>query len=204
MIALQIIRAPLVFFPLVVARCIHPLFIRFLHILNYNVLPLLSCADAAVALGRISSFLTAEELAEPYTIDTESKLAIDVDGDFQWETAYKSDIGGKKFDTGKGKDHGKGKGSEAASKAQSKDKDGKSAGKGGLFRKKKTDPVLPVTASAGDAKKADEKEKSEDKPFELRHLALKIPKGSFVAIVGRVGSGKVSATQSFLHACTQC
>ncbi|THG96760.1 hypothetical protein EW026_g5132 [Hermanssonia centrifuga] len=172
----NIIRAPLVFFPLVVA----------------------SCADAAVALGRISSFLTAEELAEPYTIDTESKLAIDVDGDFQWETAYKSDIGGKKFDTGKGKDHGKGKGGEAASKAQSKDKDGKSAGKGGLFRKKKTDPVLPVTASAGDAKKADEKEKSEDKPFELRHLALKIPKGSFVAIVGRVGSGKSSLLQALI------
>ena len=48
-------------------------------------------ADSLVALGRISSFLTAEELGEPYRIDTAISNAIDVDGDFTWETAGKPD-----------------------------------------------------------------------------------------------------------------
>jgi len=41
----------------------------------------------------------------------------------------------------------------------------------------------------------DEKTEAEEEPeppFELRDLMLRVPKGSFVAIVGRVGSGKVS------------
>lgn len=40
----------------------------------------------------------------------------------------------------------------------------------------------------------DEKEKlreGEEEPFKLRDLRLRIPRGSFVAIIGRVGSGKV-------------
>jgi ATP-binding cassette, subfamily C (CFTR/MRP), member 1 len=54
--------------------------------------------------------------------------------------------------------------------------------------KKKRDSVLPTTATTDSEKKAD----APEKPFELKGLNLKIPKGSFVAIVGRVGSGKVS------------
>ena len=60
-----------------------------------------SCADAAVALGRIGSFLTAEELAEPYAIDKDSKHAIDVEGDFQWEAVPKAGASGGKFQNGK-------------------------------------------------------------------------------------------------------
>ena len=33
---------------------------------------------------------------------------------------------------------------------------------------------------------------SEEQPFQLQSLKLAVPKGAFVAIVGRVGSGKVS------------
>ena len=40
--------------------------------------------------------------------------------------------------------------------------------------------------------------KPEDKPFELKNLELKIPKGAFVAIVGRVGSGKVCAEGEYV------
>ena len=47
--------------------------------------------------------------------------------------------------------------------------------------------MLPTTATAESEKKVD----TPEKPFELKGLNLKIPKGSFVAIVGRVGSGKV-------------
>ena len=48
-----------------------------------------AAADGAVALGRIGKFLTAEELAEPYAIRKESDFAIDVNGDFEWETVQK-------------------------------------------------------------------------------------------------------------------
>lgn len=51
--------------------------------------------------------------------------------------------------------------------------------------------MLPTTASGDEEKKKAEEDKEEEKPFELKDLNLKIPKGSFVAIVGRVGSGKV-------------
>ena len=36
-----------------------------------------------------------------------------------------------------------------------------------------------------------ESEEDQEPPFELRNLMFSVPKGSFVAIVGRVGSGKV-------------
>ncbi|KAF7982734.1 hypothetical protein HWV62_26606 [Athelia sp. TMB] len=146
----NIIRAPLIFFPLVLA----------------------SLSDAVVALQRVGTFLTAEELAEPYTIDPESKWGVEVDGDFTWETA-----GGppKEAPAAKGKG------------AMGKGKPGKEK------KGKKQEPVLPVTA---DAEK--EKEKEEDKPFELKNLKMRIPKGAFVAIVGRVGSGKSSVLQSLI------
>lgn len=130
-----------------------------------------SCADAAVALGRIGSFLTAEELAEPYLIDKDSKHAVDVEGDFEWETVPKAGAGGGKFQNGKD-----GSGDRKA-KQQAKKAD-----------KKKRESVLPTSATTDSEKKVD----TPERPFELKGLNLKIPKGSFVAIVGRVGSGKVS------------
>ena len=155
-----------------------------------------SVADAAVALGRISKFLTAEELAEPYKVDPDSKFAINVEGSFQWETAYKGSTGGAKFETGKGK-HGAGPGAKA-SKEKGKDdlkKDANAGRKRRFFKKGKEDHILPVTAPKEEkGEKAVEKNKSEDKPFELADLKLQIPKGSFVAIVGRVGSGKVCSS----------
>ena len=52
--------------------------------------------------------------------------------------------------------------------------------------------MLPTTAPTADEKeKEKEKEKEDEKPFALKDLQLKVPKGAFVAIVGRVGSGKV-------------
>jgi ATP-binding cassette subfamily C (CFTR/MRP) protein 1 len=145
---------PLIFFPFVVS----------------------SLTDALVALGRISKFLTAEELAEPYAIEYEQKNAVSVDGDFTWETAGK--LEGPKF-SGLGKD-------------------GKAAKRRSKMGKKGTEsPVLPTTTNdvGDDAEKEKEKEKEsekeEEKPFELNNLKLNIVRGSFVAIVGRVGSGKV-------------
>jgi ATP-binding cassette, subfamily C (CFTR/MRP), member 1 len=54
--------------------------------------------------------------------------------------------------------------------------------------------VLPTTASntkSDDPTAREEEKTAEEKPFELKNFKFKVTKGSFVAIVGRVGSGKV-------------
>ena len=125
---------------------------------------LASAMDALVAIRRISAFLRAEELAVPYTIDPKSDVALDVDADFTWEEVRKEDAGAVK---------------DPATKA---------AADGG------NDVALTLPNTAPPDDQAQEKEQEEeppDKPFELKNLKLRIPKGAFVAIVGRVGSGKV-------------
>ncbi|EKM53211.1 uncharacterized protein PHACADRAFT_259405 [Phanerochaete carnosa HHB-10118-sp] len=164
----NIIRTPLVFFPLVIANC----------------------ADAAVALGRIGSFLTAEELAEPYKIDKSCAFAVDVDGDFQWETTDKAAVAGGKFQAGKSSGLG-GKGGATGDKKKPEKKE--QGRKKGLFRRKKGG-VLPTAAKEGKTKEG----KKDEIPFELKDLKLQVPKGSFVAIVGRVGSGKSSLLQALI------
>lgn len=54
--------------------------------LAFLPLALSSLSDALVALGRISQFLTSEDLPEPYPIDRNLPVAVQVDGDFVWET----------------------------------------------------------------------------------------------------------------------
>lgn len=122
-------------------------------------------SDALVALGRISSFLLAEELPEPYPINYTNKRAITVDADFAWETAAKLE---DKFNV-----HSK------KHKHRKAAKDEKS--------------VLPTKAEG-----SVESHEAKEQPFVLKNLALEIDRGSFVAIVGRVGSGKVSLRTSCL------
>ena len=145
-----------------------------------------NASDAVVALGRISKFLVAEELAEPYKTEPTSKYAVDVDGDFAWETVGKPDDGPK---VGMGK-----KGARLPSdKKPAGSKTVPEATKKGraLWRRRKSSaPVLPTTLSKEQLQKPT-KGKSDEKPFELKSVQLQIPKGAFVAIVGRVGSGKV-------------
>ncbi|TBU42097.1 multidrug resistance-associated ABC transporter [Dichomitus squalens] len=166
-----IIRMPLVFLPIVLA----------------------SATDALVALRRIGTFLRAEELAVTYEIDANAEAAIDLDGDFTWETVRKDANAvnlAAKFDKDK---KGRGRREKGAGK------------KGG---KKGNESLLPTAAntpagastpvrSAEGGSEGKDKEK-EDKPFELKDVNLKIPRGSFVAIVGRVGSGKSSLLQALI------
>lgn len=125
--------------------------------------------------------MTAEELGEPYRIDYECKHAVEVDGDFTWEIARKPAKGGG------------GKDNPSAKTAKQKDQKKKSEKRELFQRKNGKDPVLPIVASSGESVDTPQKEveKAGDKPFELKNLKFKVPKGSFVAIVGRVGSGKV-------------
>ncbi|KAF9500249.1 multidrug resistance-associated ABC transporter [Pleurotus eryngii] len=125
-------------------------------------------SDALVALSRISSFLLAEELPEPYQINYNNKRAITVDADFAWETAAKLE---DKFNV-----HSK------KHKHRKEAKDEKS--------------ILPTKAA--EAEGSVESHEAKEQPFVLKNLSLEIDKGSFVAIVGRVGSGKSSLLQALI------
>ncbi|KAG7095244.1 hypothetical protein E1B28_006018 [Marasmius oreades] len=144
----NIIRVPLTFFPIV----------------------LTALSDALVALRRIGSFLTAEELDEPYQVDPKGDFAIEVNGDFSWETVGK-------LDGPKVQKHAKGK----------------------------ENPDVPISREKSAARRdvrqvqaTPRDEKDEGRPFTLKSLKFSVPRGSFVAIVGRVGSGKSSILQALV------
>ncbi|KAH9920031.1 multidrug resistance-associated ABC transporter [Epithele typhae] len=151
---LGIIRMPLILLPIVLA----------------------SATDAVVALRRISTFLRAEELEEPYLIDKTAVDAIAVDGDFTWETVRNGPTEPPKFGGGayEGQDRKGGK--------QGKEKGG----------------ILPITGADMKGTSEESQGANEEKPFALHDLKLNIPKGSFVAIVGPVGCGKSSLLQALI------
>lgn len=111
-------------------------------------------------MGRISEFLTAEEIQDPYTIDTKlpDKNAIQVSGSFTWEATESEQpesLGGKQ-------------------------------------------PYLDKTLPNSSSSESVDQEKAstivtpdDEAPFQLNDLRLTIKRGAFVAIIGRVGSGKV-------------
>lgn len=152
-------------------------------------LVLSSVSDALVALGRIGTFLTADELEDPYLIDesSDNKWALSVDGSFTWETVGKP-VDSKFAHGGPGGGHGMGRKGAGGGEKEKREKKGKKG--------KKNDTILPTTAPSADAKS--EAENKEEKPFALDSLSLRIPKGAFIAIVGRVGSGKSSFLQALV------
>ena len=135
---LQIIRTPLTFLPIVLS----------------------TLSDALVSLGRISQFLTSEDLPEPYLIDKDLHVAVQVDGDFVWETVLTTGDGEKVKNL-----HGD--------------------------KGKKPETSLPVTTADLEKENAKDVKNDRETPFELKNLKMSVPKGAFVGIVGRVGSGKV-------------
>ena len=92
-----------------------------------------------------------------------------------------------------GRGRGGGRGGAAGGRKESKDK--KSGKKGG---KKSDGVILPTSVAPGDGDKEKGQDAEEEKPFALNGIKLTIPKGSFVAIVGRVGSGKVCICTSII------
>ena len=142
-------------------------------------------------MGRISKFLTSEDLPGQYPVDPKSPAAVQVDGDFVWETVFGPTVTEKAGESGKGN---KGPGAPGGRR-------GKGDGKGikGWKSAKKGNTegdVLPTTATGleKDKEKIDEenvKDEGAERPFELSNLKFVIPHGAFVAIIGRVGCGKV-------------
>ncbi|KAL1744151.1 P-loop containing nucleoside triphosphate hydrolase protein [Schizophyllum fasciatum] len=130
-------------------------------------------ATAMVATGRLSTFFLAEELNDPYLIDTDHKVAVDVDGDFTWESTDKDGKGAATApETGDE--------SSALTKAEEAEKDGSSA-------------VEKTKVQEGEQQQA-----SADPVFQLKDLKLSVPKGAFVAIVGPIGCGKSSILQALI------
>ena len=131
--------------------------------LTFLPLVLSILSDALVSLGRISQFLISEDLPEPYLIDKDFHVAVQVDGDFVWETVMATGDGekGEILHGDKGKKPLKGETS------------------------------LPVTTADLEKENPKDVKKDQETPFELKNLKMSVPKGAFVGIVGRVGSGKV-------------
>lgn len=143
-----------------------------------------ACSDAYVALGRIGEFLTAEELGEPYSIEAkfdsdgeEAKWGVKVEGDFTWESISATP------DKNKDKSGGAKEKTKSGSKKDKNSKDDR--GTFGAKTKGKSHLQIETTFV-------------NDEPFKLTNLNLWIPRGSFVAIVGCVGSGKSSLLQAMI------
>lgn len=162
-------RAPLLLFPLVLS----------------------ALADALVSFGRISNFLTAEELKDSYHIDASQSLALYLDGDFAWETVLKLDDAPEKPLTqaeeieklrkeAERKKADRKRAKEAKKQGKPADSDEKSDEKQGILPTH-TDDLAPETQVT-----------PEEIPFSLTGVHMEIKKGAFVAIVGPIGCGKVS------------
>jgi ATP-binding cassette subfamily C (CFTR/MRP) protein 1 len=175
-------RAPLILFPFVLS----------------------TIADATVSFGRLVEFLTAEELGEPYTLDFNQESAVSVDGDFEWEVVPKLGAEDEKeeklSDTAKmikeleEKKAKKLEEKKRRKEEKSRKKSGPIAdGENGIGGSSLQPLPISVADVIKDTNKVDE---PIEKPFALNGLHLTVPKGAFVAIVGRVGSGKVYAHPS--------
>ena len=131
-------------------------------------------------MNRMSKFLASEELEEPYLLDPASKYAVDVDGDFSWEAVKKPKAEDEKKDEKKN-----------PSESQPKKK--------GKSDKGSDNATLPSNSNDLDEKQEKESEEPEEPPYELKDLKFSVPKGAFVGIVGRIGSGKVSYSPPQAH-----
>jgi len=152
-----------------------------------------SLADAIVSLARISKYLLAEELIHMPRIDPSQGAAVSVDGDFEWEVVSGKDkvqVMDQKEDD---------KANELKLLMEEKKKGEEKRGKKDSSARwkfwnveKGQEDSLPVTIEGEGIRVDDEPSPAvEEKPFDLKDLRLEFRKGAFVAIVGRVGSGKV-------------
>ncbi|TFK19762.1 cadmium ion transporter [Coprinopsis marcescibilis] len=167
-----------------------------LSLFNVITIPLLlfplalsSMASALIALGRIGKFLSAEELQDPYLLQPDSAMAVEVDAAFTWEAAQKVD---KEKDGDAAAKDGKAKDKDKKAKADKKKKDKSANGK------PDSDSSTLPSSTQDMADDAEKKEPDEDPPFELKDLRMSVPKGSLVGIVGKVGSGKSSVLQGII------
>ncbi|KAJ2926057.1 hypothetical protein H1R20_g11027, partial [Candolleomyces eurysporus] len=147
-----------------------------------------SLASGLISMNRMSKFLASEELEQPYILDPTSKYAVDVDGGFTWEAVKKPQAEEEKKSK-KNDDTG------STDASESKGKKGKPAKKS---KKAADDATLPSNSNDVEEAKDEEPSEPEEPPYELKELKLSVPKGAFVGIVGRIGSGKSSVLQAII------
>lgn len=124
-----------------------------------------ACSDAAVAITRIGHALRAEELVSDLKIDKNQKMAIKMEGDFEFDSVNPPDTaGGAKL----GMRDRAGK-REKKKQAEKDKKEAKERKKQGL--------------SVIETKKVEKKDEEEGVPFSLRDIALHVPRGTWTAHV---------------------
>lgn len=170
-----------------------------------------ACVDAHNALGRLTEVFLAELNTEARVVDEDLKDAVRIDhASFTWDAAPPAEVDPKA--KGKGGAKGGSKGPAKSSKKQSKltrwiknKKTGKiqvaeevqaeiTAGKPGAMEAAMpgngalpaSNAVEPVSEPVSEALPA------EDRIFSINDIDLAIPRGSLVAVVGAIGSGKSS------------
>lgn len=147
-----------------------------------------SLADAIISLSRITKFLLAEELVPELRVDPSQDNAVLVNGDFEWHTM---DGGVQAVEQKEANDLME----EAKKKNEQTEHLGKDRKRRWKFWKEQEDisAVGIELASTSEATREDGRPSPgfEGKPFGLKDLQLEIRRGEFIAIVGRVGSGKV-------------
>jgi ATP-binding cassette, subfamily C (CFTR/MRP), member 1 len=143
-----------------------------------------------VAVKRINEYFNAEDAEEGYTVDASTGNAVHVDASFTWETLPKtgSPSSGKENEDETQRStysrlvqrlRGR---LQANSPSSGAEADG---------------PALPLDAITP-VKEDPEPVDVVDVPFMLSNVKLDIPHGAFVAIVGRIGSGKSSLMQGMI------
>jgi hypothetical protein len=141
-----------------------------------RILPLAFTAvsDAHVAVTRIGKLLLSDELPQDLKVDPAAKYAIRAEGDFTFETSKPPDVKGGERSFGKDRH--------------------------ALAAKKKAKKENKIRAKKGLPPLEDENKKKEDDgvPFQLRNIDVKIPRGSLVCVVGRIGSGKSALLQALI------
>ncbi|EJD55530.1 ATP-dependent bile acid permease [Auricularia subglabra TFB-10046 SS5] len=138
---------------------------------------------AKASLQRLTKFLNAEEVAEPFPIDTELSDAIQIDADFTWEeqAAEKDTSTPTLHATSDKADKPTGAQAPADSAVDSTQAESDSASATQI------EPSGTATPTSTSTKHA---------PFALSDLKMTVPRGSFVALVGQVGSGKTSIMEA--------
>lgn len=131
---------------------------------------------AKASLQRLAKFLNAEEVAEPFPIESELSDAIQIDADFTWEeqAVEQKDASTPTLHTTPSEvAASKANGSQTPADSEVDTSQVESSGT--------TTPASTATKHA---------------PFALSNLKMTVPRGSFVALVGQVGSGKTSIMEA--------
>lgn len=133
-------------------------------------------ADAHVALARLSRFLIAEDCMQEAAVNRLQEYAVEPTGSFVYETTSLPKLQKKRANCR----------TSPSSNDTQQEREETSRAKGTL------------TAVPSISEPFNEAQHFEQTPFQLEEINLRIPKGSFVCVFGRIGSGKSALLQALI------